>query len=148
VITSDGEGLTSTEAEAVQRWHDAIMSVAIDEMTHLILVANLTLAIGGRPHRVRFQAVDAQARSPLLADRTVNTVSRLVGFRHTGPSQQPLFPLFCVMTRSDGGMRRANRSDSNLQSIWNTNGDQKLSQQITARPIHRAAQPPKPRVAR
>lgn len=31
------------------RWREVIMSVAIDEMVHLLLVANLTIAIGGRP---------------------------------------------------------------------------------------------------
>lgn len=38
------------EAEAVVRWHEATMQVALEEMTHLALVANLTVALGARPH--------------------------------------------------------------------------------------------------
>jgi hypothetical protein len=45
-----GEGLTDEQVAAVKSWHKIIMSVAIEEMSHLALVANLTVAIGGRPH--------------------------------------------------------------------------------------------------
>jgi Ferritin-like len=38
------------EAAAIERWRAAILSVAIDEMVHLLLVANLSIAIGARPH--------------------------------------------------------------------------------------------------
>jgi hypothetical protein len=38
------------EREAVSRWRQAIVDVAIEEMTHLALVANLTAALGARPH--------------------------------------------------------------------------------------------------
>ncbi|HVZ14053.1 MAG TPA: ferritin-like domain-containing protein [Bauldia sp.] len=44
------DGLTRHQAEAVSRWKRAITSVAIEEMTHLALAANLTTAIGGAPH--------------------------------------------------------------------------------------------------
>jgi CDGSH-type Zn-finger protein/uncharacterized Fe-S cluster protein YjdI len=44
------EGLTEVELAAVQRWRRAIIGVAIDEMAHLALVANLTSAVGGVPH--------------------------------------------------------------------------------------------------
>jgi hypothetical protein len=47
------EGLTDEQGEAVERWRKAIMSVAIEEMGHLLVVANLTLALGGRPHFAR-----------------------------------------------------------------------------------------------
>ena len=43
-------GLSATEAAAARRWREAILSVAVDEMVHLLLVANLSIAIGGRPH--------------------------------------------------------------------------------------------------
>jgi CDGSH-type Zn-finger protein/uncharacterized Fe-S cluster protein YjdI len=43
-------GLSAEEAAAVERWRAVIMSVAIEEMTHLTLAANLTAALGGRPH--------------------------------------------------------------------------------------------------
>ena len=44
------EGLTAAELSAVDRWRDGIMAVAVEEMSHLALVANLTVAIGARPH--------------------------------------------------------------------------------------------------
>lgn len=46
-------GLSESEAEAVERWRKMIMEVAIEEMGHLLIVANLTVAIGGRPHFTR-----------------------------------------------------------------------------------------------
>lgn len=42
--------LSATEAQAVERWRKIIMAVATEEMLHLLLVANLFTAIGGRPH--------------------------------------------------------------------------------------------------
>ena len=45
-----GAGLSEREAEAVERWRRTIMSVAVEEMGHLLIVANLTAAVGGRPH--------------------------------------------------------------------------------------------------
>ncbi len=44
------EGLMASQAEAVERWRKAILAVATDEMVHLVLVSNLAVAIGGRPH--------------------------------------------------------------------------------------------------
>lgn len=49
-LKRDASGLAPDEAAAVARWRSVIMSVAIEEMSHLALVANLTVAIGGRPH--------------------------------------------------------------------------------------------------
>ena len=46
-------GFSEKEADAVERWRKAIMSVATEEMGHLLIVANLTVAIGGRPHLSR-----------------------------------------------------------------------------------------------
>jgi hypothetical protein len=45
--------LSPKEAAAVQRWRVAVMNVAVEEMGHLLMVANLTAAIGGRPHFTR-----------------------------------------------------------------------------------------------
>jgi hypothetical protein len=46
-----GEGnLNEEQEDAVERWRKAIMNVAVEEMGHLLIVANLTLAVGGRPH--------------------------------------------------------------------------------------------------
>ena len=36
--------------DAVERWRKMIMGVAIEEMGHLLIVANLMVAVGGRPH--------------------------------------------------------------------------------------------------
>jgi hypothetical protein len=44
------EGLTATELAAVRRWRGQILHVAVDEMAHLALVANLMAAVGGVPH--------------------------------------------------------------------------------------------------
>jgi len=44
-----GEGLAISEAEAVARWRQAILDVAIDEMGHLVAVWNITAALGGTP---------------------------------------------------------------------------------------------------
>jgi CDGSH-type Zn-finger protein/uncharacterized Fe-S cluster protein YjdI len=43
-------GLSAGESAAAARWRSAIMSVAIEEMTHLTLASNLIAALGGRPH--------------------------------------------------------------------------------------------------
>lgn len=43
-------GLDERESDAVARWRAAIMNVAIEEMGHLLIVANLTVACGGQPH--------------------------------------------------------------------------------------------------
>ena len=43
-------GLGDGAADAVERWRAAIMDVAVQEMGHLVIVANLTVALGGRPH--------------------------------------------------------------------------------------------------
>ena len=50
---SEDDGLSTTEAAALARWRGAIVDVAVEEMGHLLLVANLTVAVGGRPHFAR-----------------------------------------------------------------------------------------------
>jgi hypothetical protein len=47
---SDEQEFSGTESAAVKRWKAAIMGVAVEEMSHLLVVANLSVAIGGRPH--------------------------------------------------------------------------------------------------
>lgn len=44
------EGLTEPEADAVARWHKLVMSVALEEMSHLALVNNLLVCVGGSAH--------------------------------------------------------------------------------------------------
>ncbi len=43
------EGLSAEEAEAVARWRAAIIRIAVDEMSHLTAVWNITSALGGTP---------------------------------------------------------------------------------------------------
>jgi hypothetical protein len=47
------DGLTAEQAEAVARWRRTIIGIAIEEMGHLLMVANLTVAVGGAPHFAR-----------------------------------------------------------------------------------------------
>ncbi len=47
------DGLTPDQTAAVREWRRAITSVAIEEMTHLTLVANLACSIGAGPHLSR-----------------------------------------------------------------------------------------------
>jgi hypothetical protein len=42
--------LQAGEAKQVDAWRGSIMQVAMEEMTHLALIANLSVAIGVRPH--------------------------------------------------------------------------------------------------
>src|SRR5205823_2881698 len=50
---SAGEGLSASEAEAVQRWRKHIFHIAAQEMLHLALVQNLLTATGAAPHLSR-----------------------------------------------------------------------------------------------
>jgi hypothetical protein len=44
------EDLMPHELAAVERWRAAILQVCVEEMLHLAQVANLTVAVGSRPH--------------------------------------------------------------------------------------------------
>lgn len=44
------QGLTDIQGRALERWRKSILGVATEEMGHLVMVANLTVAVGGRPH--------------------------------------------------------------------------------------------------
>jgi CDGSH-type Zn-finger protein/uncharacterized Fe-S cluster protein YjdI len=44
------EGVTEAELAAIRRWRGQIFHVAVDEMAHLALVANLMAAVGSVPH--------------------------------------------------------------------------------------------------
>jgi CDGSH-type Zn-finger protein/uncharacterized Fe-S cluster protein YjdI len=47
--TGTDEGLSQTQADAVSRWRSTIIDVAIEEMSHLTAVWNITSALGGTP---------------------------------------------------------------------------------------------------
>ena len=51
---SETEDLTAAELEAVRRWRLETVRIATDEMLHLALANNLSIALGGRPHLRRF----------------------------------------------------------------------------------------------
>jgi Ferritin-like len=44
-----GDGVTPEQAEAVERWRKTLRGIAIEEMLHIALVANLMSAIGAAP---------------------------------------------------------------------------------------------------
>lgn len=48
--TDPAGGLPPRQAEAVRRWRDELISIAIEEMVHLALVSNLMVALGAHPH--------------------------------------------------------------------------------------------------
>jgi CDGSH-type Zn-finger protein/uncharacterized Fe-S cluster protein YjdI len=45
----EGEGLSAAEAQAVRRWRQALIGVAVEEMGHLAAVWNITSALGAAP---------------------------------------------------------------------------------------------------
>ena len=49
----DDVALSAAERAAVARWRETILGVAIEEMSHLLVVANVSAALGGRPHLAR-----------------------------------------------------------------------------------------------
>jgi CDGSH-type Zn-finger protein/uncharacterized Fe-S cluster protein YjdI len=49
-LKDESDGLDAAQAAELRGWRRAIIDVAIEEMSHLTLVANLTMAIGGNPH--------------------------------------------------------------------------------------------------
>jgi hypothetical protein len=46
-------GVSPTQGETLERWRKTIINVAVEEMGHLVIMANLTAAVGGRPHFAR-----------------------------------------------------------------------------------------------
>ncbi len=49
-IKTEADGLTAEQSAILAGWKRVLIGVAIEEMTHLALVTNLTLAVGGAPH--------------------------------------------------------------------------------------------------
>lgn len=43
-------GVSDAQGKLLDRWRKTIMDVAVEEMGHLVIVANLTVAVGGQPH--------------------------------------------------------------------------------------------------
>ncbi|MDV6332742.1 ferritin-like domain-containing protein [Asticcacaulis sp. 201] len=49
-LKSEADGLTPEQARVIAGWRRDIIGIAVEEMSHLALVANITIAIGGSPH--------------------------------------------------------------------------------------------------
>jgi CDGSH-type Zn-finger protein/uncharacterized Fe-S cluster protein YjdI len=47
------EGITAPQLDAVARWRQVILGIALEEMTHLVLVSNITVALGASPNFTR-----------------------------------------------------------------------------------------------
>ena len=47
------EGISAPQLDAVARWRQVILGVALEEMTHLVLVSNITVALGASPNFTR-----------------------------------------------------------------------------------------------
>ncbi|MDC7694176.1 ferritin-like domain-containing protein [Asticcacaulis sp. DXS10W] len=80
--------------ETVRGWHRAIVDVAIDEMTHLTLVANLMNAIGGVGHlsRPNFPVADGYHPSGIqvrLAPFTPETLQHFIYLERPEGSHEP-----------------------------------------------------------
>ena len=70
------DGLTPKQAEVVANWKRHVTLVAIEEMTHLALVGNLTVALGAPPHLSRPNFPIPAGYHPAAIDL------ELVGFGH------------------------------------------------------------------
>ncbi len=47
------EGISAPQLDAVARWRQEILGIALEEMTHLVLVSNITVALGASPSFMR-----------------------------------------------------------------------------------------------
>jgi CDGSH-type Zn-finger protein/uncharacterized Fe-S cluster protein YjdI len=50
---AEEEGISAPQLEAVARWRQELLGIALEEMTHLVLVSNITVALGGSPNFTR-----------------------------------------------------------------------------------------------
>src|SRR5262245_44335102 len=64
------EGLTAEQAQAVARWHEPLLGIAVEQMLHQALVANLMTAIGAAPPfgRPNFPQRSGYFPSPIQLD--------------------------------------------------------------------------------
>jgi hypothetical protein len=49
-LKDQGDGLTDAQSEAIERWRGVLRGIAIEEMLHLALVANVMSSIGAAPY--------------------------------------------------------------------------------------------------
>lgn len=76
------EGLSYDELASVRAWRRTIISVAVEEMAHLTMVANITSAIGGTPHfgRPNFPVASGYHPSGIVVKLTPFTLETLDHF--------------------------------------------------------------------
>ncbi|WP_375382966.1 ferritin-like domain-containing protein [uncultured Sphingomonas sp.] len=94
-------GVLPAQGEMLERWRKTIMDVAIEEMGHPVIVANLTVAVGGRPHfgRPNFPVAAGYFPSGVAVRLTPFNAETLKHFIFLerpqdvrGPGQRSLFP--------------------------------------------------------
>ena len=78
-----GFDLRQAQGEALERWRGAIISVAVQEMGHLLIVANPTVAVGGRLFPVLFSYMSyyngTRTHLSLIKDAPMSRVAETAG---------------------------------------------------------------------
>lgn len=92
--TDEADGLTDTQRAAVRRWRQSIIRVAVEEMGHLAIVANLSVAIGGPAHFNRLNFPIAPGPLPAamcvrLAPFTQDTLQHFIFLERPLDSDEP-----------------------------------------------------------
>ena len=76
-------GVSEAQGEALERWRGAIISVAVQEMGHLLIVANPTVAVGGRLFPVLFSYMSyyngTRTHLSLIKDAPMSRVAETAG---------------------------------------------------------------------
>ena len=90
----EAEGLSASEAEAVTRWRRAILGVAVDEMSHLLAVWNITSALGGTPRfgRTNFPLEPGYLPANIvvrLAPFGEDVIQHFIYLERPDPSEEP-----------------------------------------------------------
>jgi hypothetical protein len=90
------EGLQQDEVLLANRWRSQIIGVAIEEMSHLSLAANLVCALGGRPN---FDRPNFPVPAGYHPD---DVVLRLAPFNMDTLEHLPMAPRFAVVRPING----------------------------------------------
>ncbi|MGB6228498.1 MAG: ferritin-like protein [Litorimonas sp.] len=92
--TEEADGLTPKQLAAVRRWRSSIIRVAVEEMGHLAIVANLSVAVGGPAHFNRLNFPIAPGPLPAamcvrLAPFTQETLQHFIFLERPLGSDEP-----------------------------------------------------------
>lgn len=90
----DDPGVNPAQRAALAEWKQAIMGVAIEEMSHLVSVWNITVALGGAPRIGRFNFPLAPGALPAsmvvrLAPFTRETLQHFIYLERSAESSEP-----------------------------------------------------------